>query len=217
MGVQVALVGTEFELVGEAASGAALVPLVSQLEPDLVLLERWLPERDGLSCLPLLRERQPDLVAVVLTADDSVLSIERALAAGASGFVSKQIPPRELPAALRAILEREQQVFGSLHHDDAAARARELGLSSREFEILTAIARGETNRAIARALCLTEQTIKFHLTNLYRKTGARNRTEASRYALKHGLVDNPLLAALGPIAAPRLRGLAGGGHTGEQR
>jgi two-component system nitrate/nitrite response regulator NarP len=196
------LAGSGFELVGVTCTGAALLPLVGQLEPELVLLELRLPGRDGYSCLRWLRERRPELRLIVLSGDDSPAEIEQALAAGADGFISKQTEPAELSAALQAILAGEETVFSEPERADAASRARELGLSEREFEILSRVALGQSNKQISEGLFVTEQTVKFHLTNLYRKTRTANRTAAARYAAEHGLIDNRSLSS--PVQDGRL-------------
>jgi DNA-binding NarL/FixJ family response regulator len=179
-----------------------LLPLVAQVAAELVLLELRLPERDGYSCLRWLRERRPELRLIVLSAGDSPALIEQALAAGADGFISKQTAAAELSAALLAILAGEQTVFSEPERDDAASRARELGLSEREFEILRRLALGQSNKQISEGLYVTEQTVKFHLTNLYRKTGTANRTAAARFAAEHGLIDNRSLSS--PVQDGRL-------------
>jgi two-component system nitrate/nitrite response regulator NarP len=187
------LAGSGFELVGAARTGAALLPLVAQVAAELVLLELRLPGRDGYSCLRWLRQRRPELRLIVLSGDDSPAEIEQALAAGADGFISKQTEPAELSAALQAILAGEETVFSEPERADAASRARELGLSEREFEILSRVALGQSNKQISEGLFVTEQTVKFHLTNLYRKTRTANRTGAARFAAEHLLLEHPVL------------------------
>jgi DNA-binding NarL/FixJ family response regulator len=216
VGLRVALAESAFEIVGEALTGAALAPMVRQRGAELVLLELDLPERDGLECLKLLRSRERELRLLVYASCDSALEIEKALNAGADGFITKTIVPGELLTAIDAILAGNRTVFGPCRHDiDFASRAREFGLTRREHEILQLVARGETNRAIGHTLFLTEQTIKFHLTNIYRKTGSANRIEVSRFAMTQGLVEAPsvihpvrnegLVNASGkPLAATRL-------------
>jgi len=172
-------------------NGAALPPLVRERAAQLLLLELELPGRDGLACLRYLREREPGLGMIVYSGRDSAAEIEQALAAGADGFVSKTLVPSELVAGLRAILAGERRVLGAPSREDPVARARELGLPRREYEVLHLVAQGESNKTIALRLSLTEQTVKFHLTNIYRKTETANRIEASRYAFSRGLVEAP--------------------------
>jgi DNA-binding NarL/FixJ family response regulator len=117
--------------------------------------------------------------------------IQAALKRGASGYIVKSVNPIDLPSALR------QAVEGTVYHAvgfpdvDDESNAKAAGLTEREIAILKAVARGLSNQAIGRELWVTEQTVKFHLTNIYRKLGVANRTEAARYAYQHGLVESP--------------------------
>ena len=191
-GVRLALEDTEsFEIVGEASSGSEVLPLVSRAEPDVVLLDMRLPGMDGLRCLELIRKEHPHVKVVMLSvfADDD--HIRAALERGASGYIAKTIDTDDLPTALNQVLHGEPgQVFGLV--EPTPESSNEAGLTDREVVILRAVARGLSNQAIARELWVTEQTVKFHLTNTYRKLNVANRTEAARYAYEHGLVENRL-------------------------
>jgi DNA-binding NarL/FixJ family response regulator len=191
-GVRSALEGAEgIEVVGEAHTGSQVLPLVGQTGADVVLLDIRMPQLDGLGCLDRLRERFPEVKVVVLSVFSDAEHIQMALARGAVGYIVKSINPADLPAAIR------QAVEGTVYHPlglpevDAASEARAAGLTERETAILKAVSRGLSNQAIGRELWVTEQTVKFHLTNIYRKLGVRNRTEAARHAYQHGLVDSP--------------------------
>jgi len=125
----------------------------------------------------------------VLSGMDSDELAEEALRLGASAFITKGIDPDELPAALRSAYEdRVASPIGRLDHDRATA-AREAGLTERELEILRAVGEGRSNREIGKQLWLAEQTVKFHLTNIYRKLGVSSRTEAVHWAYGHGVLD----------------------------
>ena len=187
--VRLALIDADdIEIVGEAESGSAVLPLVRSVEPDLVLLDIRMPGVDGLVVLERLQERHPDVKVVMLSAIDESDVIEAALTAGASAFVTKNVDPRDLASAIRAAVERTvyQAIALPKLTEDAAARAA--GLSAKEVEVLKAAARGLSNKQIGRELWLSEQTIKFHLSNVYRKLGVTNRTEAVSHALEHGLI-----------------------------
>jgi len=181
-----------FDVVGEARYGSGVLPLVRELNPDLVLLGARMPEMDGLRALELIRQRHPGVKVVVFAGMDEPDAITAAAEAGAAAFVATTIDPGELPSVLlRAAQATVFQVFG-LDRDTPAA-ADEAGLSKRELEILKALASGRSNKQIAKEMWLAEQTVKFHLSNIYRKIGVRNRTEAVRYAYRHGLLENPAL------------------------
>jgi len=181
------------EIVGEAHTGTEVLPLVRQTKPDLVLLDIRMPQLDGLACLDRLRKQHPEVKVIVLSVFSDADQIERALKRGACGYIVKSVNPLDLPAAIR------QAYDGTVYHalglpeteEDESAKAA--GLTEREIGILKAVARGLSNQAIGRELWVTEQTVKFHLTNIYRKLGVANRTEAARYAYQSGLV-----ATVGP-------------------
>jgi DNA-binding NarL/FixJ family response regulator len=182
----------DFEVVGEANTGSQVMPLVRRTTPDLVLLDLRMPGMDGLACLEQIREHHPEIKVVILSASTDPNLIQTALKRGASAFVIKSVNPVDLPSALRQAIEGT--VFSAIGQDAAAeAEAiREFGLTERELTILRALSRGLSNQAIAKELWLAEQTVKFHLTNIYRKLGVGNRTEAVRLAYQHGLIENPL-------------------------
>jgi DNA-binding NarL/FixJ family response regulator len=195
-GIRVALENVpDIEIVGEARSGAAVLPLVHGLSPDVVLLDIRLPQMDGLACIALLRKRYPNVKVVVLSVFNDPEHILAALKAGATGYIVKSINPADLASALR------QSVEGTFYHtlglqDDDERAARDAKLTDREIAILRCLARGQSNKVIGNELWVTEQTVKFHLTNIYRKLGVANRTEAARAAYRLGLVESPVLSAV---------------------
>ena len=192
--VGIALAGSEFEIVGVAESGSQVLPVVQQAEPDLVVLDLRMPGMDGLTCIRLLRERMPSVRIAVLSAVDSEQTAQEALSLGACAFISKRIDPEELPRALLAAFEETVPEPIGLIHDGDIPAVREAGLTERELEILRALAEGQANSQIAKQLWLAEQTVKFHLTNIYRKLGVGSRTEAVHWAYRHGLLESSLEA-----------------------
>jgi DNA-binding NarL/FixJ family response regulator len=188
--VKIALDGhPEFEIVGVAESGSQVLPVVQQTEPDLVVLDLRMPGMDGLTCLRLLKERMPAVKVAVLSGVDSDGLAEEALRLGANAFISKRIDPEELPAALAAAYESRVETPIGRPADDQLPGVRDAGLTARELEILRALGRGNSNKAIAKLFWLAEQTVKFHLTNIYRKLNVGSRTEAVQWAYRNGLVD----------------------------
>jgi DNA-binding NarL/FixJ family response regulator len=181
----------DFEVVGECASGSQVLPLVGQTNPDVVLLDLRMPGADGLTCLNQIRKRYPHVKVVVLSVSTDENVIQTVLSRGASAYIVKSINPVDLPSALRQAVEGTVfSAIGLPEEGDSAARAA--GLTERETAILSAVARGLSNEAIGKELWVAEQTVKFHLTNIYRKLGVSNRTEAARLAYQHGLVDSPI-------------------------
>jgi len=178
-----------FEVVGTTRSGVEVLPLVGQLSPDVVLLDVRMPKLDGFGCLTRLRDRYPEVKVVMLSMSGEPEQVKLAFEQGASGYLVKTIDPADLPSAIR------QAVDGTAYHAlglpalDEKAMAKVAGLTERELTIMKAVAYGLSNRAIGKELWVTEQTVKFHLTNIYRKLGVANRTEAARWAFARGFTD----------------------------
>ena len=176
----------DIEIVGEARRGSQVLPLLTSLKPDLCLLDVRMPEMDGLTCVERIRKACADVRIVMLSAADEPERAEEAFARGADVYISKSVDPRELPDALRRAHRGERFQLATM---DATERLDErAGLTARELEVLGAVARGLANQAISAELWITEQTVKFHLTNIYRKLGVSSRTEAARYAFSRGIV-----------------------------
>ena len=176
-----------FEVVGEARSGSQVLPRARELKPDLVLLDLRLPELDGLACLERLAAEFPEVPVVVCSGEAGEEDVEAVRLRGACAFVTKAGDPDGLAVALRAAADGEPfEVYGAL--DSGRRPSEHLGLSEREAALLVTLARGLSNQEIGKELWITEQTVKFHLTNVYRKLGVENRTQATRIAYEHGLV-----------------------------
>jgi DNA-binding NarL/FixJ family response regulator len=179
------------EIVGTASDGRQVVPLIARTNPNLVLLDMRMPDMDGLTCLDRIRKHYPSVKVVMLSAFDDAERIRTALKRGASAYIVKTVNPLDLPTALRQVVQ-PTIYFGMPPQDEEPAAAA--GLTERETAMLRALARGLSNAAISKEFWVTEQTVKFHLTNIYRKLGVKNRTEATRYAYQHGLTDELALA-----------------------
>jgi DNA-binding NarL/FixJ family response regulator len=179
----------DMHVVGEAQSGAELLQLVERRRPDIVLMDLRMPGVTGTEMIELIRTRWPDTKTVVLSACDDAPVIEAALQAGASAYVLKTAGSLDITSILRQAANGEvlpapvtmpaRPAPGGDSHGPA--------LTDRERDILSRVAAGMTTAAISRELWVSEHTIKFHLTNIYRKLGVANRAGAVRYALDHGL------------------------------
>jgi DNA-binding NarL/FixJ family response regulator len=183
----------DFEIVGEVSIGSHVVPAVRETKPDVVLLDMRMPELDGLACLERLRKHDPSIAVVILSSYSDEAQIEAARQAGALGYVVKTVEPVDLPAVLRSALSGQAFAVWGMEEPQApaatgAAIAGAPALSEREAVVLEAVARGLSNREIGRQLWISEQTVKFHLRNIYRKLGISSRTEAARYAYRTGVV-----------------------------
>ena len=182
-----------FEIVGETQDGSQVPSIVSRTEPDLVLLDVRMPQMDGLACLDEIHGRFPEMKVVMLSASTSPGLVETALRHGASAYLTKSVDPDELPSTLRRVMDGSW-VGPAVPGGGGERMSAPAGvLTERETSILKAVARGLSNDEIAKELWITQQTVKFHLTNIYRKLGAKNRTEAVRLAYQRELIENPLL------------------------
>ena len=185
------------DVLGAAERGDTLLDLMKTVEPDAVLLDLQMPGCDGFECIEELRRLYPALRLIVVSATDDEAQVRRALDAGAVCFIGKSIHPDDLAAAVRALLSdavRLGHTGGVTNGVTPPAPAvtssvAESLLTRRELEILRLTAEGLSNGQMAKSLWVTEQTVKFHLSNIYRKIDARNRTEASRWAQQNGVLD----------------------------
>jgi DNA-binding NarL/FixJ family response regulator len=179
----------DFDVVGEAVNGVQVLPLVRRLKPDLVLLDLRMPQMDGLTCLAKIRKEFPEMKVAILSVSQDPELIQTALKRGANAYIVKTIDPDDLAGALRQALDGNVFTTAGVTEDPAERAAKDVGLTERELGIVRAVARGLSNEAISKELWVAEQTVKFHLTNVYRKLGVSNRTEAARYAFEHGLAE----------------------------
>jgi DNA-binding NarL/FixJ family response regulator len=179
-----------FEVVGEAVNGVQVLPLIRRLKPQLVLLDLRMPQMDGLECLSKIRKEHPDIKVAILSVSQDPDTIQSALKRGASAYIVKSVDPDDLAAALRQAIDGNVFTTAGVTEEPGQRAARDAGLTERELMIVRAVARGLSNEAIAKELWVAEQTVKFHLTNIYRKLGVSNRTEAARYAFERGLVEH---------------------------
>jgi DNA-binding NarL/FixJ family response regulator len=191
--IEQVLVTASVEVVATTTSLQEATGLVEQFEPDLVVVEFAIREAEtsGLSWLSAISERFPELKLIVLSSSDDPTEIEAALAGGASVYVAKRAHPADVAVAVRQVFDRSLYLEqGQRPGQPAAPRANteEFGLTKREREILGLTAEGLSNSLIAKQLWVTEQTVKFHLSNIYRKLGVSNRTAASRVAQLNGLL-----------------------------
>jgi DNA-binding NarL/FixJ family response regulator len=177
------------EVVGEATSGAQVLAMVERRRPEVVLLDLYMPGMSGAELIGQLHEQWPEVKMVVLSANEDRASIDSALNAGASAYIVKSVNPSDLSSVIRqvaggAVFHAPSRPTGSGPAETAPAGP---DLTDRERTILAAVASGQTTAAISRELWVSEHTIKFHLTNIYRKLGVNNRAGAVRFAIENGL------------------------------
>lgn len=193
----VAILSTQpdFEVVGEAGSGAELLGKVRETRPHIILLDLEMPGVDGVEALRRLRQAGEDCRVIIFTAFDTDERILEAVQAGTMGYLLKGAPRDELFNAVRIV-----HAGGSLLQPVVAARllkrmaespspAPGEALTERELEVLQLLAQGKQNKEIAAALVISERTVKFHVSSILGKLNAGNRTEAVAIAAQQGLVE----------------------------
>jgi len=192
----VAMLETEadFQVVGTAATGTEAVALVARTDPDVMLLDLELPELDGVAVLRRLVAEVARVRVIVFTVFDTDERIIAAVEAGAAGYLLKGAPRAELFAAVRTVAAGGS-LLASVASSAVLRRVRgEVppggpSLTLREREVLETLARGLGNKQIAAELGVSERTVKFHVSSLFAKLGAGNRTEAVTIAARAGLVS----------------------------
>ena len=183
----------DIEVVGEAADGAEGVARAEELRPDVVLMDVKMPGTDGVEALRILRASQNPARVLVVTSFTEQRTVVPALRAGAAGYVYKDIDPDALAAAIRSVhaghVLLQPEVAGALlsQEDSNSGQGRGGSLTEREREVLSLIADGRSNREIARALVLSEKTVKTHVSNILMKLDLADRTQAALWAVRHGL------------------------------
>ncbi|GAB2900752.1 response regulator [Uliginosibacterium flavum] len=197
-GIRLLLQGEDdFCIVGEASDGLEAVKCAHQMKPDMVLLDLNLPNLSGLEALRIIKEDFPECSVLMLTVSEDATQLAAALRSGADGYVLKNAEASFLVAAIRKVMLGESVVSPELTRKlveqlreggNVAGTSRDFGgLTLREKEVVQFVARGESNKMIARHLDLSESTIKIHMQNILRKLGLNSRVQIAIYAIGHGL------------------------------
>ncbi|MEN8656283.1 response regulator transcription factor [Streptomyces sp. 21So2-11] len=183
----------DIEVVGEAGDGDEGVARAEELRPDVVLMDIKMPGTDGIEALRKLRELANPAKVLIVTSFTEQRTVVPALRAGASGYVYKDVDPDALAGAIRSVhaghVLLQPEVAGALlaQEDSHGGTGRGSTLTEREREVLTLIADGRSNREIARALVLSEKTVKTHVSNVLMKLDVSDRTQAALWAVRHGV------------------------------
>jgi DNA-binding NarL/FixJ family response regulator len=180
-------------VVGKMTSAAAALRTIEELQPRVFIAEYDALEQseDGIATLRRAIDLDPHVHVIVLAGSDDADDIDAAFASGASVYCIKTAEPDDLASAVRQAFQSSIYYAGLRGRAVAVAPSASLaapGLTKREIEILQLVAEGHSNSQLAKMLWVTEQTVKFHLSNIYRKLDVGNRTEASRWAQVHGLL-----------------------------
>ena len=177
---------TDMRVVGEASNGQQAIELCQTLHPTVVLLDLQMPHMGGLEALRAIRAAQPGIKIVVLTTYKGDVQAAQAFAAGASGYLLKDLVRKDLVGIIRDV-HQGQVVVPPEIAQALASHLSDQALSVREIEVLKFVALGQSNKEIARSLGISEDTIKSHMKNVLTKLGANDRTHAVTEALRRGI------------------------------
>ncbi|HEU5328160.1 MAG: response regulator [Thermomicrobiales bacterium] len=195
----------DIEIVGEVGDGQAAIQQADILMPDLVLCDINLPGMNGLEVTRILKRRHPQMAVIMLTLHEDDEQLFHAIRVGASAYAIKDIAAQDLISLIRRVGRGEYLInenvlsrpfvaskvldqFRELATLDEASDAVFSPLTPREVEILDCVARGNSNKEIARLLSISDQTVKNHITSILRKLAVNDRTQAVIYALRHGWI-----------------------------
>lgn len=188
----------DFLLVGEASTGSEAVEQVVRLRPDVVLMDLRLPGLDGAAATAQIRAHGLTTAVLILTTYESTVDILRSIEAGATGYLLKDAQSEELLAAIRAVAQGKAVLAPTVTTRlvQQVGRSAKSALSTRELEVLRLVAQGASNKEVARALHLSEATVKSHLLHLFGKLEVSDRTAAVRVALERKLLRLDEISAM---------------------
>jgi DNA-binding NarL/FixJ family response regulator len=179
---------TDMRLVGGASTGREAIQRFREYRPDVTLMDLRLPDMSGIDAMIAIRAEFPDARIVMLTTFEGDVEIQRALEAGARGYLLKSMPPRDLLDGIRQVhggrkrIPPEVAAHLAEHYSDDA-------LTAREVEVLQHVAGGNRNRDIAERLTISEETVKVHVKHIMEKLGASDRTQAVAIAIRRGIIQ----------------------------
>jgi DNA-binding NarL/FixJ family response regulator len=183
----------DIEVVGAAANGDEAVALVAEERPDVILMDISMPGTDGIEATKAINATDATVRIVMLTAFSDRDRVLAALDAGAVGYLLKDAEPKEVFDAVRAASQGDAPLAPRAARQllDARAEEQRAELSKREREVLALVAEGMPNKLIARRLEISEKTVKGHLTSIFQRIGASDRTQAALWAQRQGLGSEP--------------------------
>jgi DNA-binding NarL/FixJ family response regulator len=175
-------------LVSQASNGAEAIQRFREHKPDVTLMDLRLPDLSGIDAMIAIRQEFPDARIIMLTTFEGDVEIQRALEAGARGYLLKNMPPRELVQVIRQVHAGKKGIPPAV----AAQLAEHISdeeLTRREVEVLQRVGGGNRNRDIAEQLFISEETVKVHIKHIMDKLGAKDRTEAIAIAVRRGIIQ----------------------------
>lgn len=182
-------------VVGDAANGRQAVELAAELAPDVILMDINMPEMNGIEAARRIKVEHPQMAIIALTIHDDAEYVSELVSAGVSGYLLKDVSADALVESITRVYEGDcvfhptvtRKMMGEFRRLAAGEAGERPRLTAREREVLQHVTRGESNREIARMLFISEKTVKNHLSNIFRKIGVEDRTQAVLYALKNRL------------------------------
>lgn len=178
----------DMKVVAQASTGREAIQLFRAHRPDVTLMDLRMPDITGIDALSSIRSEFPDARIVMLTTFEGDVEIQRALAAGARGYILKNMPPKDLVDVVRQVHAGKKRI----PHEIAAQLAEHIAdetLTEREIEVLSHVAGGNRNRDIAERLSISEETVKVHVKHIMEKLGASDRTAAVAIAVRRGIIQ----------------------------
>ena len=178
---------SDMVLIGEASTGAEAIQQFRQHLPDVTLLDLRLPDMSGIDVLIALRSEFPEARIVMLTTFEGDVEVQRALQAGARGYLLKNMPPVELLDVIRQVHGGKKRIPPEIA-SQLLEHLSDEGLTEREVEVLREVADGNRNREIAERLFISEETVKVHIKHIMEKLGAADRTQAVAIGVRRGII-----------------------------
>ena len=188
----------DLELVGEANNGKEALVKVGETNPDVILMDLYMPEMDGVEATAYIKKEYPNVKVIVLTSFSDQAHVLPALRAGASGYILKDVEPDQLVEAIRSAykgnIQLHPEIANALLSQTLPVEEKEEEssiqvdvLTARENEVLQLLAKGMSNKEIASVLVITEKTVKAHVSSILSKLNLSDRTQAALYAVKNGI------------------------------
>jgi DNA-binding NarL/FixJ family response regulator len=175
-------------LIGEACTGHEAIQQYQKYQPDVTLMDLRLPDMNGIDVMIAIRTDFPNARIIMLTTFEGDVEIQRALEAGARGYMLKSMPPKELLEVIRQVHAGKKRIPPEIAAQIAEHISDE-ALTDREVEVLREVAGGNRNRDIADKLCITEETVKVHVKHIMEKLGASDRTQAVAIGVRRGIIQ----------------------------